>query len=125
MLTVADARQSRLEASCSPLFVLCLDSGFARLPLNAEWRIGYDIVEFVTFEFVICQRITLSHIVGVATFDERISFSNGKGLVVQLLTISRNVGIWINLRKSVFHTSQHLTGTHCHIVEGGSDAFFL
>ena len=95
------------------------------LPLNAERRIGDDIIELIARELVVAKGISLTHVLGIAALDERVGLGNGKGLVVQLLTITGDLSLGVYLQKALCQTTQHLTGAHGHVVDGSRDALVL
>ena len=121
-LSVALRRQSRRKASGLTQLVLCLDMLLGCLPVDAKGRIGYDIVELVTLELVIAQRIAQTHIVGIAALDQHIGLGDAIGLRIELLTVAGDLRLGINLAEPLIQTGQHLAGAHRHVVDGGHDA---
>ena len=96
--------------------------GFHRLllplPVDAEGRVGDDVLEGETGELILRQSITEPHIVGVAAPDHHVRLGDGKGGGVELLPEAGHLNVAVQLVDALLHAAQHLAGAHGHIVNG-------
>ena len=96
--------------------------GFHRLllslPVNAEGRVGDDVLEGESGKLIFRQSITEPHIVGVAAPDHHVCLGNGKGGRVELLPEAGHLNVAVQLVDALLHAAEHLAGAHGHIVNG-------
>ena len=96
--------------------------GFHRLllplPVDAEGRVGDDVLEGESGELIFRQSITEPHIVGVAAPDHHVRLGDGKGGGVELLPEAGYLNVAVQLVDALLHAAQHLAGAHGHIVNG-------
>ena len=93
------------------------------LPVDTEGRIGDAVVESVSSEFVIVQRISKLHIVGISTADEHIRLCDTEGERVDFLTVADDLCLGIQSLNPFFHAGEHLACTHGHVVHGFCGCF--
>ena len=117
-MSVALGGQPRAEA----LLVSETRLGFNVLsfafPVDAEGRIGYDVVEVVSGELVVVERVTEFHVLRVAAAYQHIRLGDTVSKGVQLLSEGRNHRFGIQLVQALLHTGQHLARAHRHVVDG-------
>ena len=96
--------------------------GFHRLllplPVDAEGRVGDNVLEGEPGELILRQSITEPHIVGVAAPDHHVRLGDGKGGGVELLPKAGHLNVAVQLMDALFHAAEHLAGSHGHIVNG-------
>ena len=96
--------------------------GFYRLllppPVDAEGRVGDDVLEGESGKLIFRQSVTEPHIVGVAALDHHVCLGNGKGGGIELLPEAGRLNVAVQLVDALFHAAQHLAGAHGHIVNG-------
>ena len=96
--------------------------GFHRLllplPVDAEGRVGDDVLEGEPGELILGQSIAEPHIVGVAAADHHVRLGDGKGGGVELLPEAGHLNVAVQLVDALFHAAEHLAGAHGHIVNG-------
>ena len=88
------------------------------LPVDAEGRIGYAVLEGIAAEFVVRERVAEPHIVRVAAADHHVSFSYCKGRRIELLPEAGDFDVFIEIVDTLLHTGKHLRGTHRHVIYG-------
>ena len=118
LLTIADLGQTgRKTPHLAPGGL-----GFHRLllplPVDAEGRVGDDVLEGESGELIFRQSITEPHIVGVAAPDHHVRLGDGKGGGVELLPEAGHLNVAVQLVDALFHAAEHLAGAHGHIVNG-------
>lgn len=118
LLTIADLGQTgRKTPHLAPGGL-----GFHRLllplPVNAEGRVGDDVLEGESGELILRQSITEPHIVGVAAPDHHVRLGDSKGGGVELLPEAGHLNVAVQLVDALLHAAQHLAGAHGHIVNG-------
>ena len=118
LLTIADLGQTGRKTS----HLAPGGFGFHRLllplPVNAEGRVGDDVLEGEPGELILRQSITEPHIVGVAAPDHHVRLGDGKGGGVELLPEAGHLNVAVQLVDALFHAAEHLAGSHRHIVNG-------
>ena len=96
--------------------------GFHRLllplPVDAEGRVGDDVLEGEPGELILRQSIAEPHIVGVAAADHHVRLGDGKGGGVELLPEAGHLNVAVQLVDALLHAAEHLAGAHGHIVNG-------
>lgn len=118
LLTIADLGQTgRKTPHLAPrgLGFHCL---LLPLPVDAEGRVGDDVLEGESGKLILRQSITEPHIVGVAAPDHHVCLGDGKGGGVELLPEAGHLNVAVQLVDAFFHAAQHLAGAHGHIVNG-------
>ena len=123
-LTITDSWKSWLKTTGITQVMLILNSLFTGLPFDTERRIRNDIVKFISTELVRSKCITLTHIISITALDQHVCLGDTESLVIQFLTIASNFCFWIYLIESFRKASQHLTGSHGHIINAGCNTFF-
>ena len=118
LLTIADLGQTgRKTPHLAPGGL-----GFHRLllplPVDAEGRVGDDVLEGESGELIFRQSITEPHIVGVAAPDHHVRLGDGKGGGIELLPKAGHLNVAVQLVDALLHAAQHLAGSHGHIVNG-------
>ena len=118
LLTIADLGQTgRKTPHLAPG-----SFGFHRLllplPVDAEGRVGDDVLEGEPGKLIFRQSITEPHIVGVAAADHHVRLGDGKGGGVELLPEAGHLNVAVQLVDALLHAAQHLAGAHGHIVNG-------
>lgn len=88
------------------------------LPVDAEGRVGDDVLEGESGELIFRQSITEPHIVGIAAPDHHVCLGDGKGGGVELLPEAGYLNVAVQLVDALLHAAQHLAGAHGHIVNG-------
>ena len=88
------------------------------LPVDAEGRVGDDVLEGEPGELILRQGVTEPHIVGVAAPDHHVRLGDGKGGGIELLPEAGHLNVAVQLVDALFHAAQHLAGAHGHIVNG-------
>lgn len=88
------------------------------LPVDAEGRVGDDVLEGEPGKLILGQGITEPHIVGVAAADHHVRLGDGKGGGVELLPEAGHFNVAVQLVDALFHAAEHLAGAHGHIVNG-------
>ena len=96
--------------------------GFHRLllpfPVDAEGRVGDDVLEGESGKLILRQGVTEPHIVGVAAPDHHVRLGDGEGGGVELLPEAGHLNVVVQLMDALFHAAEHLAGSHGHIVNG-------
>ena len=118
LLTIADLGQTgRKTPHLAPG-----SFGFHRLllplPVDAEGRVGDDVLEGESGELILRQSITEPHIVRVAAADHHVRLGDGKGGGVELLPEAGHLNVAVQFVDALFHAAEHLAGAHGHIVNG-------
>lgn len=88
------------------------------LPVDAEGRVGDDVLEGEPGELIFRKGIAEPHIVRVAAPDHHVRLGDGKGGGVELLPEAGHLNVTVQLVDALFHAAQHLAGSHGHIVNG-------
>lgn len=117
-LSVADGGQAGAEAPVVALLGFLLHVGLFALPVDAEGRVGDDIVEGMPGELVVVQGVAVFHAAGVAALDEHVSLGDGIRLRVELLPEAGQVGVGRNVMQPLRQAAQHLAGAHRHVIGG-------
>ena len=88
------------------------------LPVDAERRIRYAVVEPIPLEPVVIQRVAELHVVRLAAADQHVRLGYAERERIDLLTETGHVGIGVKLSQTFFHAGQHLACAHGHVVHG-------
>ena len=102
--------------------MLRFNSSLLVLPLDAEWRVRDDIVEFVALELVVREGVAVFHILCITALDKHICLGDSEGLLIQLLTEFGKLCILIYGIQLLREAIEHLTRSHSHIIHCGCDA---
>ena len=86
------------------------------LPIDAERRVGDDVIELVLRELIVVQGVAELHVVRIAAANQHVGFGDAVGEGVQLLPERGDDRIRIQLMQPFFHAGEHLTGSHGHVV---------
>lgn len=87
-------------------------------PVDAEGRVGDDVLEGEAGELILRQSIAEPHIVGVAAADHHVRLGDGKSGGVELLPEAGHLNVAVQLVDALLHAAEHLAGAHGHIVNG-------
>ena len=118
LLPVGDLGQTGGKAAQLALFVLGLHRLLLPLPVDAERRVGDDVLEGVAGELILGQGVTEAHVVGIATPDHHVRLGNGEGGGVELLPEAGDADLRVQLMDALLHAGEHLAGAHGHVVHG-------
>ena len=118
LLAVADLGQTGRKAPHLAAGGLGLHGLLLPLPVDAEGRVGDDVLEGEAGELVLGQGITEPHVVGVAAADHHVGLGDGEGGGVELLPEAGHFDVAVQLVDALLHAAEHLAGAHGHIVDG-------
>ena len=118
LLTIADLGQTGRKAPHLAPGGFGLHRLLLPFPVNAEGRVGDDVLEGESGELILRQSVTKPHIVGVAAPDHHVRLGDGKGGGVELLPEAGHLNVAVQLVDALLHAAEHLAGAHSHIVNG-------
>ena len=117
-LPVAFRRQPCAETAGGAFLGLRLHGRRLPLPVDAERRIGDDIIEMVVGELVVVEGVSEFHVVRIAAADERVRLGDAVGEGVELLPEGGDNGLRVQLLEAFLHAGEHLAGAHRHVIDG-------
>lgn len=116
-------RNVNAESSGIAFLVFLLHICGLAFPVDAEGRIGDAVVEGVSRELIVIQRVSELHIVGIASTDEHIRLGDSEGKRIDLLTVADDLRFGVQCLNPFFHAGEHLACAHSHVVHGLGRSF--
>ena len=104
------------------LLVLVLDHVGLRLPLDAEWRIGQQVIELLAGQAVLGEAVAELDVLGVLALDHHVGTADGEGLVVVVLAEHLQAGVGIQLAQVLLRHAQHAARAAGRVVQRLHDA---
>ena len=89
-----------------------LDLNLFTLPVDAERRIGNNVVKFITAESIIGEGVAVLHAGCVASLDEHISLGDSVGFRVELLSKTGKACVLADCLRALGQTAEHLGSAH-------------
>jgi len=113
----APKRPSKPRLSASPA-----DEALLRLPLDAERRVGEQVVEAHAGEPVGGEAVAELDVLEVLALHHQVAAADGVGLGVVLLAVALEARLRVELAQVVLGDAQHAAGAAGRVAEGAHDA---
>ena len=117
LLPVGYFGQAGRKAAQLALLVLGLHGLLLPLPVDAEGRVGDDVLEGVAGELILGQGIAEAHVVGISAADHHVCLGNGEGGGVEFLPEAGDFHIGVQIVNALLHAGKHLARAHGHIID--------